>query len=906
MTRAGVILLTLIFVAAHRAHAADAPPVDYVRDVKPLLAARCYACHGPLKQQQGLRVDTVAAIRRGGDSGPAIEAHQSDDSLLVRAITGADGYRMPPEGEPLSAEQIALVRAWVDAGAPAPADEAPAQDPAGHWAFQKPVKQDPPAAAGGEWARNPIDLFLAAEHERHGVKPRPEADRATLLRRVHIDLVGLPPTADELTAFLADSSPDAYERVVDRLLAGQEHAERWARHWMDVWRYSDWYGFAAEVRNSQPHIWHWRDWIVDSLEADKGYDRMIQEMLAADELSPTDPQSLRATGFLARNWYKFNRNTVMQDTVEHTGKAFLGVTFNCARCHDHKYDPFSQAEYYQLRAFFEPYDVRADAIAGELDRKGDGLPRVGDVRVDSPTYLFVRGDEKEPDKDHPLAPALPAIFKARLDVAPVKLPAIAWYPSADPAVQRKSLDRAAAEVNEAQSALAAARQALQSGQERKAAAEKLIAESKAADGQKLPLLLDPAIDAEIARLAAPVQLAEKRSLAAMAKLLAIQSKIAADNAKIAEPPNPTAPALALAAGQAEKRHELAQAEHNQLAAEQALRAAQAAAKPDDAKSQETLKQAQAKLDGERKAVEAARVAASNPAPTYTPFDKEYPRESTGRRTALARWIASPDNPLTARVAVNHVWLRHFGQALVPTMFDFGMNGRPPSHPALLDWLAVELVEHGWSLKHLHRLIVTSAAYRLDSNTDGPADPNLAADPDNRLVWRMRVRRMEAEAVRDSLLHLAGALDATRGGPELDQNTAETTTRRSLYYRHANEKRVTFLEVFDQPGVAEAYQRLDSIVPQQSLALLNSRFAIDHARGLAQRLAAVAPANRDFVAACFKQVLGRPPTETELADCEAFLDSQARLASGATADAAAGARAGLAHVLFNHNDFVSIR
>src|SRR5947207_3185631 len=265
-----------------------------------------------------------------------------------------------------------------------------------HWAFVPPARPALPEVKNAGWVRNPIDAFIATEHERRGLTPRPEAPRHVLLRRVYLDLVGLPPTREELHAFLADTSPDAYEKVVGRLLASPQYGERWGRHWMDVWRYSDWAGYQAEVRESQPFVWRWRDWIVESLNRDKPYDQMVREMLAGDEIAPTDPKVLAATGFLARNWYKFNRNVWLENTVEHTSKAFLGLTVNCARCHDHKYDPVSQIEHYRFRAFFEPYEVRTDRVPGEPDTKKDGVVRAFDADGAKKTFLFLRGDEKSP------------------------------------------------------------------------------------------------------------------------------------------------------------------------------------------------------------------------------------------------------------------------------------------------------------------------------------------------------------------------------------------------------------------------------------------------------------------------------------------------------------------------------
>ncbi|MBI1831755.1 MAG: DUF1549 domain-containing protein [Planctomycetes bacterium] len=610
--------------------------------------------------------------------------------------------------------------------------------------------------ANGTWGRNPIDAFIAAEHAAWGLKPRPEAPREVLLRRVYLDLIGLPPTPAELHAFLADTSPNAFEKVVDNLLDRPQYGERWGRHWMDVWRYSDWAGYGAQVRDSQPFIWHWRDWIIDSLNTDKGYDRMILEMLAGDELAPTDPQALMATGYLVRNFKLLSREKWMQDTVEHTFQAFQGVTLGCARCHDHMFDPIQQVEYYQVRSIFEPYHVRTDKWPGEPDLKKNGLARAYDKDLGAPTLFFIRGDDRSPDKNKKIVPGVPDALGGRFPkVEPISLPK-------------------------------------------------------------------------------------------------------------AEGKNPT--------------------------------------------------------------------------------------QSTGRRLAFAKWLADPENPLTARVAVNHIWLRHFGQAIVPSVFDFGRNGRAPSHPALLDWLAAELMalegekgrkaegEKGstegtapsppaplprrgegskaWKMKRIHRMIVTSATYRQASTPDLA---NTQIDRDNKYLWRYPPHRLEAEAVRDCLFHVAGKLELTRGGPDIDYPLGLTTPRRSLYFRHAAEKQMEFLRLFDAANVTECYERQHSIVPQQALALLNSEVSLKHARILARTIAGAAKEPEAFAVRAFEHVLSRPPTKAELVECTTFLaertkaNETAKLPGGNVADGsqpssdpAQRARETLVHALMNHHEFVTIR
>ena len=325
-----------------------------------------------MHQKAGLRLDTAHRLQSGGESGQALVPGHSDESLVIDAITGSEGWRMPPEGEPLSESEIAKFRAWIDQGAEAPPERA-LPDPREHWAYRPPVRPSVPQTKDSAWVRNPIDAFLAVEHEARGLR----AQSAPLRRNLASPRLPRPDRPASHARGGArvrdDPSPDAYERVVDRLLASPQYGERWGRHWMDVWRYSDWDGYGAEVRDSQPHIWRWRDWIVESLNNDKGYDQMVVEMLAADELAPDDPEALRATGYLVRNWYKFNRNIWLENTVEHTAKAFLGLTLDCAKCHDHKYDPIAQEDYYRFRAFFEPLPGPHRSHPRE-NRRGAGRP----------------------------------------------------------------------------------------------------------------------------------------------------------------------------------------------------------------------------------------------------------------------------------------------------------------------------------------------------------------------------------------------------------------------------------------------------------------------------------------------------------------------------------------------------
>lgn len=917
--------------------------VDYERDVKPIFKRHCYSCHGTLRQKSGLRLDHVSFIRTGGDRGAAIVA-ASGESVLLEAVRGTgDMERMPLDAKPLSDDEIATLASWIDEGAKAP-DEPLPDDPLKHWSFQKPVRPPLPEVAGGSSSTHPIDRFLAVEHQRRGLVPSRPADKNVLLRRIYLDLVGLPPTAAELRAFLADTSQDAYEKVVDRLLASPRYGERWGRHWMDVWRYSDWDGFKKEVRESQPHIWRWRDWIVESLNADKPYDRMIVEMLAADEVSPLDSSARRATGFLVRNWYKFNRNVWLDNTVEHTAKAFLGITLNCARCHDHMYDPILQTEYYQFRAFFEPHQVRTDRVPGESNTAKDGLVRTYDAEADKPTFLFVRGNEASPDKEHPLAPAVPRVLGGdKLAIEPVALPAQAYYPGLRAFVQQETLAKAHADLDRAESTMAEANNVMLLARQKLADLVAAKSESKPStepatgDGAQgadekpadPPAETNPngaqetGLDTAVSDAEHAAALAETGMLAAAASLVAVRAKIAADNAAFVTPAAEDAKSLAREASRAERVYNVEQTRHNVPRAEHELAAAK---KSTDKAAKKKIAAAQANLAKAQKARGAAQAALGKASENYTHFGKVYPATSTGRRATLARWIASKNNPLTARVAVNQIWMRHFGSPLVASVFDFGLNGKKPTHPELLDWLAVELMEQGWRMKAIHRLIVTSSAYRAQSA--GTDASNLARDPENRFLWRANPRRMEAEAVRDSTLRVADALDVTMGGPELDEDKGMTVPRRSIYFRSSKEKKMTFLDTFDRANVTDCYRRSETIVPQQALAMANSSLTLAQSRRLAGILAkelnteATPESQSAFLAAAFERILCRPPSDEERTLCLEFLDEQSRRHADPAAleaftsggenpvkpatDPHQRARENLVHVLLNHNDFLTVR
>jgi hypothetical protein len=1160
-----------------RGEDSSAKAVDYLRDVKPLLRAKCFACHGALKQESGLRLDTAELAQKGGDSGPAIEPGNAEASLLFQRISASDELeRMPAEAPPLAPEQVAILKTWIDQGAPAPADEQPERDPRDHWAFRAPVRPAIPSIRNSQPAiRNSIDVYLAAEHERQGITPVGEASKSALLRRVYLDLIGLPPTPAELEAFLADESPGAYERVVDRLLASPQYGERWGRHWMDVWRYADWYGRrnVPDVWNSAPQIWRWRDWIVRSLNEDKGYDRMVEEMLAGDEIAPDDPEASLATGYLIRNWYALNPNDWMRSNVEHTGKAFLGLTFNCAHCHDHKYDPIAQDDYFRFRAFFEPIGIRQDRAPGEADpgpfqeyqysvlRK---IQRLGAVRVfdknpESPTWFYTGGDERNRVSERgSIEPGVPAALGGEVHIKQVALPPRAWYPGLQPEIHETILNESRAALAKSEAELLAARksaeEALPPLREKLAKAETDFAAAAAAAAQagkpgalagkqslvlnattgrralqnglsslksledgasvkfqsriikdahfnfqlakdmntgatatyiafdqgrilsyhpgtftelevgrydlaagqdwfavafvlqtvadrclltvrdarsgetlvpETPVALngwnpigDPAkgiffdarpgsvaivdelaligpgaasgeaerlvnfdfeppiyadgrdvigidgwaaspfgaapatstvsstaLSAELADVALKVQAArreveshelkvkwaEANQLARQAELASVEARIAADRVKHGEAEGDMESSCRAAAG-AERNAAVKSAEAAVLLQEQLL--ATAEAKPaDDPKRAAEIDTAAKQLAGARSTLEKAQAAQSDSSnsTSYTPLSATYPTNSTGRRRALAEWITNSNNPLTARVAVNHIWMRHFQAPLVATVYDFGRNGAAPTHPELLDWLAVELMESGWSMKHIHRLIVTSNAYRRSSanaevgtrnaelgDPESPLPHSAfriphSIDPENKLLWRMNPGRMEAEVVRDSLLACAGRLDLAMFGQELENEQSLTTRRRSVYYScHPEGNGKSELgAIFDAPDAGECYRRTRSIVPQQALALTNSQLVHEVSGDVAgdvwKELKEDGAKPQAFVEAAYRRILTRAPSETELELCCGFLAEQAEIARKSHSDQAeARARESLVRALLNHHEFVTIR
>lgn len=846
----------------------------YLDHVKPVLKHRCFACHGALKQEGGLRLDTVQSIQRGGAGGPTIALgdHRSS-SLFERISSQDDDLRMPQEGEPLTEGQLEAIGRWIDAGAVSPEDESPEADPKEHWAFRPISKPQIPLDDTG-WARNPIDHFVANAHRIKGLIPQEPTDNWTLVRRLYIGLIGMPPTSQERSAIYFDD-PQWYERLVDDLLEDPRYGERWGRHWMDIWRYSDWWGLGDQLRNSQPHVWHWRDWIIQSLNDDLPYDEMLRQMLAADEIYPGDLERIRATGFLARNYFLFNRNQWMEDTVEHVSKSLMGITMNCAKCHDHKYDPIDQTDFYRMRAFFEPYHVRLDMIPGEVDLTRDAIPRVFDGWLETPTFVFRRGEESQPEVENPIAPGVPGILAFKeLEVQLLDLPPVAWQPELQPWVKGNYLAAAKLKLESAESTL---RQILQ--QTRR---EDTTTDSSDDSSMRHESLLELELaraEVELARVEvarietvgtdeAGVQAARMcRLWEARKQCLAIELKL------LRAEPNAQA------------------AIEEELNASRRLVAQLELASASEPQSEE---QVESLVGAKWSATRFLNSTADDP---VVPF----PGQSSGRRRALADWITDPRHPLTARVAVNHLWNRLMGTPLVNSVFDFGRSGSPPTHPELLDWMAADFMEAGWSMKHLHRLLLTSATFRL-SSSNREREETAQRDPDNQFWWRRNPIRMESQVVRDSILQLAGQLDFTMYGPSIPSAQQEQSHRRSLYFFHSNNERNLFLTVFDEALVKECYRRDESIVPQQALALANSRLVLQASRQIAVQCGSTTRDDDDFIYESFVTILGIQPNDDEKEASRAALRRWEAIEGGSSSQS----RLFLIWSLLNHNDFVTLR
>jgi len=851
----------------------DAPPPSFESDVLPVLRRHCHACHGDDALEGALDLRSASEILRGGESGPAVVRGDPDASLLVDLVARG---QMPPEGaDAVDAATVELLRRWVQAGAPAaepivrlpPRTQVTAAD-RGFWAFQPPRKADLPAVAGAARVRTPIDAFVLEKLEAAGLSFSPDADKRALVRRATFDLVGLPPDPARVEAFVADDRPDAYERLVDELLASPHHGERWGRHWLDAAGYVDSKldNDLATIYDSGEAMWRYRDYVIGAVNDDKPFDRFLTEQLAGDELVDwrtaeaftTDTVALlTATGFLRTvddhtnepQYGVEKRYEVINETVSMVSTALLGLTMDCCRCHNHKYDPLPQRDYYRLMACFEPaYNVTAWKIPKA--RHLADVPPAQRQAIDAHNAaLDERLAAEKKLEDDTRSAARRRLLDARL----------AALPEADREGAREAV--AVAATN------------------RTAAQRDLVSRHAAALGLDAATFELPVADVEGA-----LTDTEKESLAGWARN------------------RETLPAEKRSYGRITALWDEGAPPVSRVHRRGVVAAPGVLVQPG---FPEVLGP-----EGEAPAIGQPTAAGSS-----------------GRRLALARWLTDPRHPLTARVHVNRVWHHHFGRGIVATPGNFGRSGSPPSHPELLDWLAVDFVEHGWSTKRLHRQIMLSTAYRQASRRPATGDDGAAAgkriDPDNRLLWRMNLRRLEAEIVRDAILAVSGGLDRSMGGPPvpittpadgLSEAKAEpmptSPFRRSLYLLARRVYPLKFLELFDAPIMAvNCTERVTSATPLQSLALLNSAFILAEAERMGARVAREAPADDAArIDRAYRLAYGRPPTVAEGARAAAFLVGQAvdHVAAGRGADeAAAAALADLCHMLLASNEFLHV-
>ncbi|MYC68777.1 MAG: DUF1553 domain-containing protein [Acidobacteriia bacterium] len=847
----------------------------FEREIQPLLNERCVSCHGGNSPQSGLDLNTLASTLRGGQNGPVVLEGFSEKSVLVRQLVNGV---MPPEGAsaPLNDAEIELIRDWIDEGEFAdyvdvgnPLDRAFTESEAPpvtasdrqYWAFQAPLASAPPRVDGASAVRTPVDAFLLAELEQRGLTYSTEAPRQTLLRRAYFNLWGLPPTPEQAAEFLADERPDAYARLLDRLLESPLYGQRWGRFWLDAAGYVDTKGkdYRADQVSLSPGMWRYRDYVIDSFNADKPWDRFLIEQLAGDELhdwrnaeqfSPEMLETLIATSYLrtvldATDEDISDRPADRYDTlfalIDKVSRSAVGLTLSCARCHSHKYDPIPQRDYYRflalLSAAYNPSDwiqpknrllyTVSPAEKEHIDKRNSAI----DAKVKG---MMGQIDEiSQPYRD--------ALFESKIQAVP----------SADRQDFRIAFAADAKDRDEAQTDLVK-----KYGSTVEISDEEILGEASPEDKERLGRI----------------------------------------------------------------RQEIGEWTSNRTELEpiQALW---------DGESLPTIRLLQ-------------RGSVESPGPTVKPgflsvlcSDDETclatpspnrAGETTGYRLALAEWLTDPDHPLTARVIVNRIWQHHFGTGIVATPDNFGSNGSPPSHPELLDWLAVDFVKHGWKIKRLHKLIMLSTAYRQSSSRGANSAGERAAieDPDNRLLWRMPLRRLEAEALRDSILAVSGKLDDSLGGPpvELDHHpdglqvaVTEGALRRSVYLTARRSWSLTFMGTFDFPNIdTTCTRRAPSATPLQSLTMLNSNFVMENAAAVTRRIIDShigRPTGLETLArAAYSAILTREPSSEELALARDHLESQQTLyvrADTPIEQALAESVESLAHMLISSNEFLYV-
>jgi len=789
---AGVLATAFLSLTTISASAADLS-IDFETDIRPLLVNKCQKCHGPNKQEGGLRLDSHAAVLSGGDSGPLLALQDSGHSLLMEAVR-RESLEMPPD-EPLPAKDVARLARWVAAGAPWPKVDAPlrnhrtfTEEERQFWSLRPISKPTVPAADTQGWARGVIDQFAWRQLAQQNKQPAPEANRYELLRRLCFDLWGMPPSRKQIDTFIADQRDDAYERLVDRLLASPRYGERSAQHWLDLVRYADSDGFKRD--DPRPHAWRYRDYVIGAFNKDLPYDKFVAEQLAGDEIAPDNADVVVATGYLYCGIYESNQANIwtqridlLNDITDVTGDVFLGLSMSCARCHDHKFDPILQEDYYRLQAFFTPLVLK------------------GATTLHTPEQEAQRARWKESTAD----------VRSRLDKIVV--------PHMN-AMRKSRMDRLDRKLQN----LAARDASTHSPFEKTVAA-----------------LIDRQINHKSYDLLAQMNDEERGTIRKLEKELAKYDD--------ERPKNVVAAHIAADVG--------AEAPPTHI--------------PGHANPRDILPGPLSILDTRPFVIETPAAA-----PT-----------STGRRSALARWLTSSDNPLTARVMVNRVWQHHFGEGLVSTPSNFGITGESPRDAKLLDYLATRFVEEGWSLKKLHREIVLSATYRQQN------------DGSNNTPWRFQPRRLEGEQLRDALVTLADQLDVTVGGPAQDDDS----NRRSIYLKKLRNSPLTMFAVYDVPERIDSVAKRDvTTTPVQALLAMNDPEQQRRVQAIVERVHQRADGdNVKLINEMFLSIFNRPPTPEDQQACQALLKEAAGEGQARTE-----AIADIAWAMLNSHEFLFVR
>lgn len=901
------------------AASAQSAPVSFATQVFPILEKRCVVCHQGQTAQKGLRINSVADLLRGGESGPAIDPSQPDSSLLIRQISGTKPP-MPPVGDALTASEVETIRLWIADGAQDDLSEQADRSGKTWWSLQPLQELDLPEIEN-VWSRSLIDGFLLARMQEKNLSPSREADRRTLIRRLKYDLHGLPPSREEVKKFASDSDPKAYERLVDQMLAAPAYGERWGRHWLDVVRFGESNGY--EQNHLRPNAWPYRDWVINSFNADKPFNHMILEQIAGDQIAPDNPSIHAATGFLVagphdtvgianRAGEAQKRANHLNDMIMGTASAFLGLTVHCARCHDHKFDPISNVDYYRLQAAFAGvwHGERTWADPVEItsyNQKTEPLKSaIQKYEADLEELRTAKQPQVEQQRKQILAQHRPSVDAQETEET---------FPSITARFVRLTINRTTSSgsivdldefeiwsAGQNSNNVALTGTATASSTRVDEANPDTYSANYLVDGkfdkrwiseQRLPSWIK--VELPQAELISQVKWSSDRLEGfggRFSKALPEEYQIEVSlDGKLWKTVATSENRLPYAEEKREllllhfvltDEEELSwnELESSKKKAEQELSDIH---KPQKAflgsfKQPEEPSFVMQRGDPMSKGTEVSPGSLSTLEKLLSGFELAADAPESERRLQLARWIASDDNALAARVIVNRVWMYHFGQPFVLTPSDFGINGGEPSHPALLDWLANRFVNvYNWRFKPLHREIVLSAAYRQNSEYREDA---ASVDRDAAYLWRFPPRRLSAEEIRDSILSVSHNLNRQMGGPgfRLYRYTVDNvatyypietflpdTYRRSVYHQHARSVKPELLGQFDCPDTSlPAPKRITTTSPLQALSLLNNKFVIDQAGAFASQLEMNAPTSiREQVVSAWHITFSREPAEEEL-------------------------------------------